>query len=164
MELLFNAVLGIIFLVFLVGSFFIRKTSVAADVLRPYGYPMIFSIIGLVLLGFVTLGKIVKKKGEAEAETEDDADAFSKSGAIRCGLILLAVFLYMMLVNYIGFIICTLLFVFCAPLIIGYRKWKVLAVFAVLMTAMLVIFFGKIFFISLPRGIGIFRELSFSLY
>ena len=164
MEFIFSAVIGFIFLVFLVGSFFIRNTSVAADVLRPQGFPLIFSIIGLILLGIDTIGTIHKKKDKNAAKIQEDVMIFNKKGYKRTGLVVLLLFLYIVLLNITGFVFTTLLFVFISVWVIGYKRWKVLALFSFLMTAILVIFFGRIFFIVLPRGSGIFRNLSYFLY
>ena len=151
-------------MVFLAGSFFIDKTSVAADVLRPQGFPLIFSIIGLILLCLDSIGTILKKKRENVVKPLNGITVFNKEGYKRTGLILLLLLLYIALLNITGFILTTLLFVFISAWVIGYKRWKVLALFAFLMTAILVIFFGRIFFIVLPRGSGIFRELSYFLY
>jgi hypothetical protein len=163
MELVFNGFVGIILLVFLVGSFFIHNDSVASDVLMPQGFPLIFSIVGLILLGASTAGMLLRKK-ETNTDKKNEAVRLNREGGKRTGLVILLLFLYIVLINYTGFILITLFFIFLSLFAIGYRNRKMALVFAVLLTAMLVIVFGKVFFIALPRGAGILRELSFYIY
>jgi hypothetical protein len=71
---------------------------------------------------------------------------------------------YAALMNVIGFILSTLVFTFVNPLVMGYRKYRILTVFSVLLTVVVVLAFGKLFFIPLPRGLGFLRELSYYIY
>ena len=165
MEFIFSAFAGLLLLVFLIGSFFINNNSVAADVLRPMGFPLLFSIVGLVLLVIDVAKTALKKKGEGKsAEAPKKAVVLNTEGNRRVGIIVLMLFLYMLIVNTTGFMLTTLVFVFFSTRVIGYKNLKVTAIFAVLTSALLVIVFGKIFFIALPRGQGFLRELSFYIY
>ena len=163
MQLIFSAVVGIILMVFLVGSFTIDNTTTASDVLRPQGFPLIFAIIGLFLLALDTVGTI-RKIIAAKSKEKESTEVFNKEGYKRTGLTVLLLLLYIVLVDVIGFIITTFLFVFAAAWVIGYKKWKVLGIFTIALTVMMVVVFGNIFAIPLPRGVGIFRELSFFIY
>jgi len=162
MEFIFSAFAGLLLLVFLIGSFFINNNSVSADVLRPMGFPLIFSIVGLVLLVIDVAKTALKKK--AGEESPKKAVVLNTEGNRRVGIIVLMLLLYILLVNTIGFILTTLFFVFFSTRVIGYKNLKITAIFAVVTTALLVVVFGKIFFIALPRGQSFLRELSFYIY
>ena len=71
---------------------------------------------------------------------------------------------YMILMIYIGFTLSTLAFVFVNPIVMGYKKYKVLALYSVVLTVALILVFGKIFYVPLPRGIGFLREISYYIY
>ena len=64
----------------------------------------------------------------------------------------------------VGFILSTLVYLVACPLSIGYRKPGLLCIFSVLTTTVLVGVFGVLFYVPLPRGMEIFRELSYMIY
>jgi putative tricarboxylic transport membrane protein len=161
MEIVFNAFIGVILLIFLVGSRFISDETVASDVLGSRGFPIIFSIIGLVLLAVETITTL---RGKTKKESVEGEASFTPGGAKRAGLIVALLLGYIVAVTRIGFVLTTLVFVFSAVRIIGYKNWKLIIIFSVLMTALLVAAFGRIFFVPLPRGTGILKELSYFLY
>ena len=161
MEIIFNAAVGIILFVFLFFSSAISNVTVASDILGARGFPIIFSVIGLILLALSTFGTLRSKEKMAVG---DDEAVLTKAGGKRVGLVILLLLCHILLVTYTGFTLTTLLFVFFSVTAIGYRNWKVSALFAFLMTALLVIVFGRVFYIALPRGVWLFKEISYYLY
>jgi putative tricarboxylic transport membrane protein len=71
---------------------------------------------------------------------------------------------YLLLMDVIGFTLSTLLFIFGWARTMGYKKMGMLSIFSLVLTVALVLSFGKGFFVPLPRGIGIFKELSYLIY
>jgi hypothetical protein len=133
--------------------------SIAGDVLAARGFPLIVIILSF----FLCILLLVRQVKGKQRTHESLIDLRSPAGrAIVFTAIALAV--YIALLNLIGFVISTLLFSVAAALLSGYRKAGKLAIFAVLVTVGLFLLFGKAFFVPLPRGIGIFRELSYLLY
>lgn len=163
MEKFFNAVLGLILIGFLVGSQSIPVKEVNSDIVGASGFPAIFSIIGLFLLLGIVLQDYYKNKNRKD-ENKKDKIIVNKEKLIRLFTVIILLILYTALVEKLGFVIINLIFVFFCIRTLGSKKWKFNLLFSVILTTVLLIIFGKIFVVSLPRGIGILRELSFYLY
>jgi hypothetical protein len=71
---------------------------------------------------------------------------------------------YLILVGIAGFLLSTLLFCALFPFLLGLRNWKRLAPFAVGVTAGVWVLVIVIMHVSLPRGIGVFHDISAFLY
>ena len=157
MELIFNAVLGVIFLFFLVMSRQIPHQSTAADVVEASGFPMIFSVISLLLLAYSTY-EVLQGKSESKAVK------ITKEGLFRLSVVVALTIGYILALNTLSFTLVTMLFVFTCVTVIGSKRYLLNAVYAFVCTLTLTLIFGRVFMISLPRGVGFIRELSFFLY
>jgi len=73
-------------------------------------------------------------------------------------------FSYALLLNYIGFLVLTLVSLFLFLYCIGVRNWKILISCSVGLSFAILIMFPMIMSIPLPRGVWIFRELSYFFY
>ena len=136
-----------------------------ADLFGSGGFPILFSVIGLFLLLLSTLQTMKAKKTSADADKkEDDEAVLNRTGAKKVGCLILALAIYIFLMTRVGFPIMTFLFIITCVTAVGYRDYKWSVLFALLFTTLLVIVFGRIFFIALPRGVGIFKDLSYFLY
>jgi hypothetical protein len=71
---------------------------------------------------------------------------------------------YVAVVDVIGFVLSTLLYLLAAGWTIGYQKPLRLAVYSVAVTVTLTAVFGLLFVVPLPRGVGLLRELSYLVY
>ena len=159
MELAFNALLGVIFLLFFVMSRQIPHQSTAGDVVEAGGFPMIFAAIALLLLAYSTY-ETIKERKTLGAKTV----AFTKQGLFRLCIVVVMTIGYILAIDTLGFTIVTLLFVFFCVTVVGSKRYVINAVFSVIFTLALALVFGRLFMVPLPRGIGIIRELSFILY
>jgi putative tricarboxylic transport membrane protein len=159
MEMIFNIVMGIFILFYLVLAFLLKKESLTGDALGAGGFPIILSVIGLVLLVLITV-KIAKDKTKIPIPLLNLKSVDGKLLALN--IVILAA--YLLLMDIIGFALSTLLFLFGSARGLGYKKTAVLSLFSLLLTVILVATFGKLFFVPLPRGIGVFRELSYFIY
>ena len=165
MEFIFNIAIGIILCGFLFFSTTISDMTVEADLFGSGGFPILFSVIGLFLLLLSTLQTMKAKKTSADADKkEDDEAVLNRTGAKKVGCLILALAIYISLMTRVGFPIMTFLFIITCVTAVGYRDYKWSVLFALLFTTLLVIVFGRIFFIALPRGVGIFKDLSYFLY
>jgi len=158
MEMVFNAVIGALLVVFLVGGLSIAPETVSSDLLGARGVPMIFAGIGLALLA---LSMVERRRISAAADEKDQVD---KAGVGKALAIMGLVFAYILVVPYIGFALCTLLLAFLSVRIIGYKRPFRGALFSLFLTTLLVVVFGRVFYIALPRGIGLIKEISYFLY
>jgi hypothetical protein len=71
---------------------------------------------------------------------------------------------YFLLVGIVGFLISTMLFCAGLPPLLGYRDWRRLAVFSIGFTASVYVVVIVLMRIALPRGIGVFRDISVFFY
>ncbi|MCX5838644.1 MAG: tripartite tricarboxylate transporter TctB family protein [Deltaproteobacteria bacterium] len=159
MEMIFNIVMGLFILFYLVLAFFLKKESLTGDALGAGGFPMILGIIGLAMLVFIT-AKIAKDKTKIPIPLLNLKSVAGRLLALN--VVILSA--YLLLMDIIGFALSTLLFLFGSARGMGYKKTVVLSLFSLLLTVILVVTFGKLFFVPLPRGIGVFRELSYFIY
>ncbi|MCR4706402.1 MAG: tripartite tricarboxylate transporter TctB family protein [Clostridiales bacterium] len=161
LEMVFNGVLALIFLFFIIGGANIPRLSRPADIVEAGGFPIVFGSIALILLIAETISQLKKlKKGERETE---EAPLYGP-GFVKLLIVLCMTVLYILLVKTVGFTILTVCYTFVALFILGSKKPVFNAIFAVAATLVLVLIFGRFFGISLPRGIGVIKNLSFYLY
>lgn len=140
-------------------SFGIGRETIAGDVLGASGFPLVVIGIGLALCALLLVKQLRAKKGKGEKLLDLSTPA---GRAIAYAAFVLVVYLATM--NILGFILSTLLFCTAEALVMGYRKRGKLAMFAILATTGLFLLFGKAFFVPLPRGIGLLKEISYLLY
>lgn len=159
MEVIFNILMGIFILFYLVFAFLLKRESLTGDALGAGGFPMILGIIGLAILVFIT-ARILKDKARIPIPM---LNLKSLEGRVLA-LNIVIFSAYLLLLDIIGFALSTLLFLFGSARGLGYKKTVVLSLFSLLLTVILVATFGKLFMVPLPRGIGIFRELSYYIY
>lgn len=158
MELIFSLVLGVILLFGLGSALRIPTRTVGTDILKAGGFPTGVIILSLIVLGLLSVQYIRRCKGEGKP-------LFRGEGIpLKVLAVAAMIGVYVALMNLIGFMLSTLVFTFVNPLIMGYKKYRVLAVFSVILTVVVVLAFGKLFFIPLPRGLGFLRELSYYIY
>lgn len=72
--------------------------------------------------------------------------------------------IYFVLIGLTGFLLSTLLFCATLPLLLGIRDWKQLAVFSFGVTGAVWLLVIVLMHVALPRGVGIFRDISLILY
>jgi putative tricarboxylic transport membrane protein len=159
MEMIFNIALGLFILLYLVLSLLLNKESLTGDVLGAGGFPIILAIIGLAILALIT-ARVAKDKTKIPIPLLNLKSGEGKVLALN--IVILSA--YLLLMDVIGFTLSTLLFIFGGARAMGYKKMGMLSVFSLVLTVALVLSFGKGFFVPLPRGIGIFRELSYLIY
>ena len=71
---------------------------------------------------------------------------------------------YAFLLEIVGFIVLTPIWVATYMLAIGMRRWKWLIGATVIFSAFMIVVFSKLMLIPLPKGIGIFREISYLIF
>lgn len=158
MEMVFNVAIGALLLTFLVGGTAISPETVASDLLGSSGVPMLFAGIGLVLLGFSVF------EGRKTKDASKKQEAADPAGVKKALAVMAALLAYIIVLPYCGFAIGTTGLAYASVRIIGYRKRLKSLLFSFILTAVLVVVFGRVFFIALPRGIGLIKEISYFLY
>ena len=102
---------------------------------------------------------IDRKKKQALQEAMGEAD--NRTLLIFGGVI---VFFYIIVVHYVGFLITTPVFMAAYLYVTGYRNKVMLVAAPLLATAVFLLLFVVATYIPLPRGIGVFKEISVLIY
>ena len=153
-------------LFFLVMSFQIENR--AGDLIAPGSWPAGLMIIMLVL-SIVLFIKTFSKKGNqvktANEEAEDLANEEEKLVYPKKFFYLLGALIgYTLLLEYVGFIIDTVVFIFVLSLIFGIKNWTRGLLTGLFATAGAVVLFPILLNTPFPRGVGIFSTLSLLFY
>jgi hypothetical protein len=136
----------------------IPSRTVGTDMLKAGGFPIGVIVLSLVVLGFLIAHYVLRCRKEGKP-------VLAGLGVHPKAIVTAAMIgVYVALMNLIGFMLATLVFTFVNPLIMGYKNYRVLAFFSALLTVVVILTFGKVFYIPLPRGLGILRELSYYIY
>lgn len=158
-ELVFNFIVGLGIAFYLFTATQLPATDNPIDILGAGGFPIIVGILGLIVLAMITI-RVVKEKHHIHIPMFDLK--LPEGRMLVLNVIILAA--YVALLDVLGFAVSTALYLFIAAASIGYRKWGLLAVFALVTSAVLVVVFGTVFYVPLPRGIEFLRELSYLVY
>ena len=159
MEVIFNIFLAAFMLAYLFFAFQFNATTVTGDIFGAGGYPKILSVLGLVLIIIITIN-VVKRKEKVRIPMLDIKSIDGKAVLLNVTMLTS----YLVLMNYIGFLISTPLYLFGSTRFMGYKKIMPLMIYTAVLSIVLIFIFGKVFYVPLPRGVGLFRELSYNIY
>jgi putative tricarboxylic transport membrane protein len=116
-----------------------------------------------VLSGILLVQKTLALRVGAEGGT-DRAGGFDKAVLIRLvvtgGLILG----YFFALQPVGFVVSTMVFLWAASFVIPYDNLRAKLIFAPVFTGILLLLFTRVLSLPLPRGRGIFNDLSLLLH
>ena len=130
-------------------------------------WPML-SLGAAVLLSLcwliVTLGKFSKARGNAVEEPAPEANAAALSRRKKVALSIICLFVYIVIMPWIGFILSTLFFIPVFALSLEERRKEVLIISPFLITAITILVFAKFITIPFPKGVSIFAEFSRLFY
>ncbi|MCF6410743.1 tripartite tricarboxylate transporter TctB family protein [Pseudalkalibacillus salsuginis] len=166
-DYIFYSIVILFALFFLVMTPQIKITN-GTFIIGPRHWPYILLTLMLILAIFGIVKSYILAKKSKSIESKDHEDkieperTFFKLSIPMISLVL--VILYVLLLNAIGFIISTLLFLYGISLLLGQKKQLYSIIFAVLTTVVFIGLFSVLLSIPLPRGLGIFRQLSLLFY
>jgi magnesium-transporting ATPase (P-type) len=155
LELVFNGFLMLFLFGILMMSRQISGVKISSDTIGPSGFPQTIIVIAIIILVTLSYRLIKVKKSENIVDSQK---------LKTVGLVMTMQFAYIFALNILGYIVSTLIFPFFIGRTIGYRKNAILAIFSIILTAVMVLVFGNLFSVPLPRGIGLLRELSYFIY
>lgn len=159
METLFTMGLMVLLAIMFALTLGISGDTIPGDVLGARGFPLAMIVLGFVLC-ILILVRQARTKTEKGSRLLDLSRPEGRAALAACG----ALVAYIALLNFLGYILSTLLFSVSAARLTGFRKVGALVLFAVMTTAVLFLLFAKLFFVPLPRGAGFLRELSYLIY
>jgi hypothetical protein len=119
------------------------------------GFGMICTVLSVVL---------ARKKYMNTEEKQGKKSELSKKEVVSLGISSGIIILPLLLIRHIGFLGAVPLLLFGFMFQLGGRKPISLVLFPLLATTVFVFLFGRFMEVSLPRGLGIMRALSFYLY
>lgn len=158
MELLFEVVLGAFLIFFMIETATLSTRTVTGDPLTAKGFPLIIAGLALLLLVIAAVQYMLNCKKEGKKLF---GDLYIPKQVL---LIAGALLIYVILVNKLGFILCTLVYAYANARLLGYKtRWKV-ALFAIVLTVVFTVVFGMLFGVPLPRGTGFIREFTYNIY
>ncbi|MFZ4451613.1 tripartite tricarboxylate transporter TctB family protein [Salibacterium aidingense] len=124
---------------------------------------VLFLLLGL---GITLLVKTWINNPKVENQTTyDEGDRKNRTSGKHKHWIIFGVFiLYTYIMAFTGFTLTTLFFIMTITLLFGLKRKTYSVFIGIAGTAAFVLLFGVLLNIPLPRGVALFRELSFYLY
>jgi putative tricarboxylic transport membrane protein len=149
----------------------IHSSAVDAHRISPGFWPKAILWLWLLLAAGEFINRCIKltrvRLGEKTAKTDlrreigSDEQDEHEPGSLSRAVIGLAVILgYSIFVSWVGFPIATTAFLFAFAWLGGYRKLWPLTVISLIGTAVLILIFMKVAYISLPLGVSVFKDFS----
>jgi putative tricarboxylic transport membrane protein len=149
-----------VFLLMETGSFPVYQSKGLAG---PALWPRIILMM-LILLGLIVLGALFSKMSKKDHASRIVAEENQERILPRVYIVMAFCVLYTVLIKTFGFLLVSLAFQVLTLWVMGVRKPKSLILGPVLLTAALYGLFIRILHNPLPRGIGIFYDISRALY
>lgn len=158
-ELLFNLLLALAVILYLVAAGQLPESGDSLDTLGASGFPLMIGVAALLVMAGLT-ARLLRQGNAAGSGLRETPLPDTRLMLVNVGMLAG----YILLLNVLGFAVSTLLYLFIAPTTFGYSNWQRLGMYALIGSIALVVVFGTVFFVPLPRGIGVFRELSYLVY
>lgn len=156
MELFFSLILVVILIGLFVNSLGFGGIVISTDKIGPQGFPQMIIILCLGLMIYVIWDNIKQKHKGGESLT------LKGTKVLILNVVLLGIYIFLM--DFTGFILSTIIFGMAAIRNMGYKSLRNSFIFILILTALVVLVFGRVFYVSLPRGVSFFRHFSYYLY
>jgi len=132
-------------------------------------WPILVLALALLLSGLLlgsSLYRYRKEKGPRPPAPDAPGEGGEERRARRKKFALTVIFLllYVLILPFLGFLPSTVAYVFAFIWALGERRRAVLAFSPILVTAIVLLVFVKFLSIPLPKGVGIFADLSRLFY
>ncbi len=151
------------FLMAVLGAFYQQTTLInkarMTDPIGPAGFPQGMIIIAFILVTVSLINTIKKYRKEPKKEG-------GKIQELDKGFLLLfgSIILFVLLVNYLGFLFSAALLICSILVILGQRKPQRVVAFTIIASLTFTLVFGRLLSVPLPRGIMFFESVSHILY
>jgi len=132
------------------------------DKLGPGFWPK-FILICMMILSFLVAVDAFRARKKLSKEKEFEA-VKSVGSRIRFFSALILIIAYFILMNVIGFIALTPFFLVAFMILLGEKSWPWMIILSVGMTIVIILAFTQAMYVPLPRGVGIFHDLSVLFY
>lgn len=142
-----------------------RSTISVGPTFWPKTIVVFMIILSMVMIARTVIGK--KREAAAEGTVEKNSQEAPEVKEVypqNLWISFLLLMAYAYLMNVIGFVLATLLYLAISAWIMGTRRIAVLVPVVLVLTAALVWLFPKVLLVPLPRGIGFFRNITLLFY
>ena len=144
--------------------FFIQTLSYPViprfEKLGPEFWPRLM-LIGIVIVTLSLLVESIIEKRKTRKTDEELGEERNTKLVIASGGILITSLLFMPI---IGFLLSSFITTAVLAIVLGERKKHTAFLYSFVMVLVIYVSFGKLMFVPMPRGVSIFRELSYFLY
>jgi len=167
-EILANVVIIAFFIFMLINSFKLHGIKRFGEMGSGF-WPMLTlsmaTLLSIILLVSTLINYLKeKKKTSVEVSVSKETLVDRKSRRKKFVLSVILLFIYVVIMPWIGFVLSTLIYLLAFILALEERRKYVLAISPILVTALIVIIFTKVIVIPFPRGVGIFAAFSRLIY
>jgi len=119
------------------------------------------TLTGIVILALIIMiGSILERRRGTSPKVESKEKKNTARAVVCAGIL----FFFIISISYIGFLLSAFLSMMVLAYVLGERNKLLLLFFSFVMVGMIYLSFGKLLFVPMPRGVWIFRELSYYLY
>jgi drug/metabolite transporter (DMT)-like permease len=125
---------------------FERDPTVVYDMLGP-GYYIVFLSVGLMAVGIAHLATNYRKAHEIQKDTMDKEMRTRLIGTV------LAMVIYILFINYLGYIVASIVFFLTEFRIVGIKSWRINCILTICLTAVYYVVFVHYCDMIFPRGI-----------
>ncbi|NEU30036.1 tripartite tricarboxylate transporter TctB family protein [bacterium LRH843] len=171
-----NLVLSVVSIVFAIFFLIISlqlPPSATPITLGPGAWPTTILIL-MIFMGVILLLRTQREKRKAPvqdaggliAQSEKAEEEFAEEEVYKSKYLVVAavLFVYLLLLSYVGFILTTPLLLIAIAFVIGIEKWVPIVLSSLIGTACLTYLFAIVLKLPLPRGVAIFKEISLFFY
>ena len=114
----------------------------------------------MILALIIIIGSILERRRGTSPKVESKEKKNTARAVVCAGIL----FFFIISISYIGFLLSAFLSMMVLAYVLGERNKLLLLFFSFVMVGMIYLSFGKLLFVPMPRGVWIFRELSYYLY
>lgn len=157
-ELIFHALLFVLMMFLFITSFSFPILNIGGK-LGAAWWPQVVLTLGMVLL--LVSAILLIRKGRAAF---DEKERIEKKEIISLATSSLIFIVALLSIRTIGFLVSAWIIVLGFMIQLGARKVWVIAVSSVVIALIFTLLFGRFMMVSLPRGMGIFRAISYYIY
>jgi hypothetical protein len=117
-------------------------------------FPRLVSIISLIFIAWTIGQRYLTLRREAQSSPEPEAETGAKGEGVFAWYWSLATMVgYFVLIYLLGFTLVTLVYLLVLPLLLGYRKYKIVLMTGVLWTVAFITVFTYVLHARIPGGI-----------
>jgi putative tricarboxylic transport membrane protein len=128
-------------------------------------FPRLVSIFSLVLIVWTITQRCLILRRKTESSPDTKAEAGMGEGALAWYWSLATMVGYFVLIYLLGFTLVTLIYLLVLPVLLGFRRYKIVLITGVLSTAAFITVFSYVLHARIPEGIvgNYFRQFLKSL-